>query len=118
MKIFRKHEIPNPVFHYDVVVVVTDDFKAAVKKLKLSPQNANDLFEDQTSAIHIFTHNEATSFILLHPKANIGTVVHEVWHAVRRLLEYINAGLDNEIVAYLLGYYTRHVVDILKGSKK
>ncbi len=112
MKIFRKCVIVNPIFYYDMVIVVTDDFEAAAKKLKISVDT-----DSQAEALHVFAHCEGTSFILLHPKADIGVVVHEVWHAVRRLLEYINAGLDNEIVAYLLGYYTRHVVEILKGKK-
>lgn len=108
---FKAYEIPNPMFHYDIYVVVAKDFAYAAKKLDLiSPPTDSEAF-------HAFS-NEGKSHLYFHPNAKPSTVVHEVWHAVRRQLNWIGAELDNEVVAYMLGYYTRHVLDILKEHNK
>jgi hypothetical protein len=114
-KRLKKEVIPNPIFHYDIIVVVTDDYNAAVKKLEL--ELSHEGYGEETKAVHIFIPDNGESYLLFHKNADAGTVVHEVWHAVRRMLEYIGAGLDNEVVAYMLGYYTRVVLDILKKAK-
>lgn len=112
---FRKEEIPNPIFHYDVIVVIADDFEEAAKKLKLAIMPVETF--TQNEALHFAVTNEPKSFLFFHPKADHGTIAHEVWHAVRRLHEYIGAEFENEVVAYLLGYYVRHVEDIVRRKK-
>ena len=39
------------------------------------------------------------------------TIAHECWHAVFEMFDYVAAGLDNESVAYHLGYLVEQVYD-------
>ena len=101
-------DIDFPVFGYRIGVVFADDVNrtAGYYFSKFEPEKG-------TYAIHLPFTGENRAMIFLPFKADINTVTHEAYHAVRRMLEHIGIGLyetagieqlDNETVAYHLGY--------------
>src|SRR5277367_3651673 len=93
--------IQFPVFcNYRVHVEITGDLAATCKKY---PETTGVVIED-TDAICIHVKGDSRSFVFIQFGCTPGTVAHESWHVVRRMMEYMGVELDNEVVAYHLGY--------------
>jgi hypothetical protein len=54
--------------------------------------------------LHLFHPREPRSWMVLNRESTHGTIAHESWHAVRAMLEFCGAAIDNETVAYHLGF--------------
>lgn len=110
----RWFTIKLPHFNYDVKVAFTDDFKAFALNRgweKLYEQIKND---DRTvSAYHCSHPGEGTSWILYKHDPNIDTIVHEVFHVVWRIMKYIGADFENEVMAYHVGYIVKRITSNL-----
>lgn len=113
--IFRKTCVPIPTLNYDVYVIVTNDFFKASRKL--NHEEHDESWYGSTGAVALHTIDKGESFILLKPNASVDHVVHEAWHVIRRMFEWISAELENEMVAYHLGYLVQHTYNILKHKK-
>ncbi len=92
-------------FNYDLVVVVSD----SVTK---SRANRNELLgfyepDEHHAAMHCWVGH--MSYIFLPYAADIGSVAHEVFHFVWRLMQWIGAEHNNEVMAYHQGHYTREI---------
>ncbi len=86
-----------PVFcNYRVHVVVTDDVQKSHSERKCGDDN------DHAGVEALFCTNGKgpESYIFFQREASAGTIAHESWHAVRRMLLDIGSELDNEVVAY------------------
>jgi hypothetical protein len=93
-----------PVFsRYGVHVVFTDDIARSKKH-----RYGNDRDCDNAEAMHI-PNVGGTSYLLFKYDAGPRIIAHECWHAVRGLLLWVGAELDNEVVAYHLGYLVGEV---------
>ena len=44
------------------------------------------------------------SYMFLNPQADEGTIAHESWHIIFEIMDYVGAKIENEVVAYHLGY--------------
>jgi|SRR5690348_16273695 len=94
--------IEFPVFSYYIVhVEVTSDIKKTAAKYEQT-RNIPDLENGDAWSIH--PANENFSFIFLKPNPSVGTIAHECWHVVKRMMDYMGVELDSETVAYHLGY--------------
>ena len=93
---------------YTITIVVTDDVDAYCNKV-FPAANA-----EGGGAAHVYKHFE--SHIVLPFDSSIGTVVHECWHAVYRIMKSIGAELENEVVAYTLGWLTELVTGFLYST--
>lgn len=51
----------------------------------------------------------SSSLLILHESCSPGIVAHESWHAIRRILTSLDVELDNEAVAYHIGYLVNKV---------
>lgn len=106
-----------PVFmNYRIVVIVTNDkdrtYKKIIKGTNLPPESDFD-------ALHVWVGSRATSYLIFQPDANPGTISHECWHAVRYVLvDFMGAKVDNEIVAYHLGYLVNRVYPFVNNKFK
>lgn len=49
------------------------------------------------------------SYLFLNPKADEGTIVHEAWHVIFEIMDYVGAKIENEVVAYHLGYLVNEI---------
>lgn len=97
-----------PVFsNYQVKVVFTDDV-AASKKARYG----TDFDTSNASAVHCHDETQGVSHIIFDiNRACNGTMAHESWHAIYAMMKWAGAGLENEVVAYHLGYLTQRVND-------
>jgi hypothetical protein len=95
---------------YEVHIEVTNDMSASVLKYKYT----KNVDVKNTTACAVHVDGEALSFIFLPFNASPGTIAHESWHVIRRMVSYIGAELDNEMVAYHLGYITNEVWKLIK----
>ena len=93
-----------PVFsNYLVHAEITNDLYKAMDRY---PETK--VIEDRDcEAITVNVVKEPRSFIFLKEGVSPGTIAHESWHVVRRMMNYMDVELDNEVVAYHLG----HLVD-------
>ncbi len=107
--------IEFPVFSYYIVhVEITSDVKKAMQKYehtKCVPE------EEITDAMSIHVSNANVSFIFLKYNSSVGTIAHESWHVVSRMMKYMGVDIDSETVAYHLGYLTDEVFRFLRGKK-
>lgn len=104
-----------PVFSgYLVHVEVSSDNKKAMAKY---PQTKEISHDDITDAMTVHVKNENLSFIFLKYNSSVGTIAHECWHAVNRMMGYMGIELDSETVAYHLGYLTNEVFRFMRGRK-
>jgi hypothetical protein len=96
-------------FPYDVKLVVTDSIIETEKQIRT---NNNDLCtkakaDESTGAMAMYSVHSRKMYILMPYACDIGYIAHEVWHIVRALLTSVGATLDNEVVAYYIGWLTR-----------
>lgn len=108
-------------FPYELKLIVTDDIIASEKKIRLKHNDvcSKNVATSRTGAMAIHSRQLSTMYILMPYKCDIGYIGHEVWHIVRALLLYSGAGLDNEVVAYYIGWLIREsAVFNFKSTKK
>jgi hypothetical protein len=59
----------------------------------------------------------AQSYMFLPMHAGEGTIAHEAWHVVHKIFGYVGAEMDNENVAYHLGWLIKEIYDFKKAVK-
>lgn len=102
--------IEFPVLNYTVHAETTKDLSKTVKRYPVT----EDFDTTGTMACAIHIDNEGFSFLFLPYKCSPGVVAHESWHVIRRMAEWVGAELDNEMIAYHLGYLTDEVWKLVK----
>lgn len=90
------------VFGYAVFVVFTTDMVKSITSRGYSRLNIEATFQ----AMHCREAGYPYSHLFFQiGNCSNGTIAHEAWHVVRFMLaDWCNVGLDNENVAYHLGY--------------
>lgn len=93
---------------YEIYVILTDD----VNNSRSGRSHFLGAWEpsEDTIGVHSGMKDCARSYIFLGYAPDISSVVHEAYHAVWRMMEYIGAQHENEIIAYSLGHITRGIV--------
>lgn len=108
--------IKFPVFcGYAVHIEKTTDIGGSLKKYKYTRDLDIDLEDTQAIAVHV--ENQPTSMMFLPYNAPVGTIAHESWHVIRRMMEYMGVDDTNEAVAYHLGYLSQKVFDFMRGKR-
>jgi hypothetical protein len=115
-----KNTIPIPVFDYRIYVIFTDDLIGSADKLvKDGKLRGNHGVDDSTDGFHVIMSNQNYGFIVLKYKATINHIVHETYHAVSTMFNWISARHEEEIFAYFMGYVVELIsVDQEKANKK
>jgi hypothetical protein len=108
----RRVCIHIPTFDYQMKIIVTGDVTKAAVELGTDKE-----FAERSAALHIKWPDEGASTLVLGFDAKPGTIAHESWHAVRSMLAWCGAELDNETVGYHLGYLVGQIHDIIKETK-
>jgi hypothetical protein len=107
----RKTDFIFPPYNgYEIRIIVSNDiFKSAekiFKKYKIKHNSSN------FGGLHIWINqNPPISYIILPEKVSVGTTVHECWHAVRKMFDWIGSDYEDEIVAYTLDYLVQETFD-------
>lgn len=93
-----------PVFSdYDVTVIFTDDI---VKTAKSHKARANK----NTAACFITKRSAPLSgWLIFNRSPSVEDVAHESFHCVYHLMKTVGAALEDEVVAYHLGYLVRKI---------
>jgi len=91
---------------YSVKVIITDD----VNNSRSGRSHFLGPWEElpTTGAVHSGTH-EGESYIFLPYEFRIDYIVHESFHAVSRIFEYIGASMEEELVAYFMGFLVKEI---------
>ena len=91
---------------YTIRLIFTEDLmKSAEGRLGQTPDRTADAF-----CFHV--SNKGMSYIFLPMDAGEGTVAHEAWHIVHKVMEYVGVkDLDNEVVAYYLGHLVEKIYE-------
>ena len=106
--------IEFPVFHYTVYVEIASDFKKALRSHK---RTKNVPSEPGVRWISVHEAHEGFSFIFLKPDATTGEIAHESYHVVRRILEFIGADEESEVVAYHLEYMVDKITRFIRKRR-
>lgn len=101
-----------PVFsNYSVRVIVTEDLANSFGK-----RLGEHRLHGSTDAA-CFHDNNGRTWMFLRPDSDEGVVAHEAWHVLYGIHDYIGAKIENEIVAYHLGFLINAVHKFLKAVK-
>lgn len=103
----RKQCIIQAFGDYKVSLIVTTNLHESMKRRHI-PFEPND---SHTSGLHSFGGGNST--IMVTENAAIKTIAHECWHAVREIFSWTEAKMDNELVAYCLGYLTEQLYNLV-----
>jgi hypothetical protein len=106
----RRKTVVFRVFqNYNVSIIVSTDKSRSYRNLQKRITGLPK--ESDFEAIHVY--HDMNSYLIFSEKARIGTIAHECWHVTRRICDWIGAELDNELIAYHIGYLTQTVYDFI-----
>lgn len=97
---------------YTVVIIFTDDIPASARYVS-DRDNFNLLGHeklDTALACHACPFERGHSYLFFNTKAYAGSIAHECWHMIYSLMEFTGIRLEDEFIAYHLGYAVQQVV--------
>lgn len=115
--IFKRKRVSFSIWNYDVDIVITDDFNKAAKRMKLREPQDGPAQDGSTGGITFHEVDNGYSALFIPPKADVKVIAHESWHCIRRMLVYCGAKLDNETVAYHLGFLSQTAYNFSRSKK-
>jgi hypothetical protein len=115
----RITHVEFPVFSdYIVHVEITSDLEASMRRYPPCVAAMNE-FKDDYSCEALTIHTDETfSFIFFQHDASAGTIAHEAWHVVSRMLKLLGVEPDGEVVAYHLGYLVNQIFKFVRGRRR
>jgi|SRR5208337_1162812 len=113
MREFEK-VIDLPVFRYHVKIIITE---SVVKSRQARTEGLGPYEKEDTNpaAMHTGVKGKNWSYLFFRFNPGIGDVSHECFHCIWRLMRWIGADLENEVVAYHLTYLTEEVWKFAKS---
>jgi hypothetical protein len=96
-----RSQLSFDAFEYGIHLVFSDDVVASRTKRDgfLGKYDGGP-----AGGLHSYTPDGSYSYLFLRFNANPSVIAHEAWHCIRRMMVYCGAELENEVVAYHLGY--------------
>jgi hypothetical protein len=111
----RKKLLTLAHFPYLIHVILSNDPQTARKRRdKIFGQTY--VRDASTRAMHSALDEWPESYLFLEFNTDIGFIVHEAYHAVWRIMEFIGAKHEEEIMAYHLGWLTREIVRFISRT--
>ena len=95
---------------YKVKIVLTRDLDKALLSFKHTADVESG--GETTGGITVHVDCERLSYIFIPYGSSTGSMAHEAYHAVQRMLKNCSIELKNEVVAYHLGYLMNEIVDL------
>ncbi len=109
------HFIDFPVFGYRIIICYTADINKSRDTLKTKLGRMKNELGKNVDGLHSYHKDDPDGFIFFTRYSSIGTITHEISHALWQMFKYYGAKLENEIFAYHLGYT---VDEVLKFKNK
>lgn len=108
-----------PIYFGYLRIVITKDFKDAVKRLKLDGIDLD--IDDYGAFVHRGKRNDDSPLytVVVQPDIEPDLVAHEAVHLVNAVFLRVNAQLDrhnDEPQAYLTGWFVREVYKAIKSK--
>lgn len=104
----RTFSFKDPIYEFNIRVVVTDDMKKWDGKY---PNHSPAQVEDECHALFVRLKGKK-GLIVIRPNSPLDDLAHEIGHAARAVMEHIGfkISFDNdEPLAYYEGYLTRMI---------
>jgi hypothetical protein len=104
-KIFRekKHDVVFDVFGYVVHVIFTTDLQRSRDKYNALLGHSYDA--TGAGAFHTYKdERDYNSYLFFKWDADVEQITHESWHVIRRMMEFLGAKHENEVMAYHIGH--------------
>ena len=103
--------IEFPVFGYNIYAVYTEDIQTSRDKRANLIGALDEVLLPTVDGMHSYNKLNTEGWIFFTPFSSTGTIAHECFHALWQMFEYFGANLENEIVAYHLGYLLDIILD-------
>lgn len=111
MLVDKSKSLMIDAFSYRVLIVLTNSIAGSVNKhLGKFPKDAN-ISTTNAAGIHVYHPDVPLSMIVLPFEPSIDLLTHETYHCVNRLMNWIGAEHENEVVAYLVGYIASEIAE-------
>jgi hypothetical protein len=102
---------------YIVHVEITSDLEKSMRRYPPCQEAIDELKGDYAcDALTVHT-DETFSFIFFPHNASVGTIAHEAWHVVNRMMSLLSIETDNEVVAYHLGYLVDKIFRFMRRRR-
>ncbi len=111
----KKVSIFSDLYSYNIEICLTNNIEAERNKLSEVQRFGYAYSEEISDGLHCYNRTIGLSVIYLTHKAGAGTIAHECWHCVFRMMQWIGAGTENEIIAYTLDYLVNQVFKLKKN---
>lgn len=110
----RRTRIVFPIFHYEIVVILSNNIVATGRRLREQLAGAEAAF---------ITREEdgiaGKGWLIFGANPSPEVIAHECFHAIEAMFKYIGAEKrDEEAFAYHLDYLVGRVHKFLKGRKR
>ena len=102
--------ISLPHFHYEVRVILTDNMQQSVWNRDL------DFDVSRWAAGHLSYEDESHSFVFLPLQPTMEEISHEVLHALWKIMRWIGAEFEEEVMAYHQGYLSGEIFTMAYGQ--
>lgn len=104
-------------FPYEVKIVVTKNIPAYEKSVRAKNNDSTPSIADKnTGGLTMTAHNLRALHLILPPGASINAITHETTHVVRKLLQFVGAKFESEIVAYYTGWLVEEVAKFVYAN--
>jgi hypothetical protein len=109
----RKIHFPG-LNDYTVHIEICEDIFKAMQKY---PPTANHWHPEGTDACTMISKKQNMAYVFLPIDVRAGTLAHEIWHVVRDMFIAIEATLEDELIAYHLGYLVDETTELIRRAK-
>lgn len=109
-----RKKIEFPVFGYTIHIIFTTNVVEAIKLLNNKGETdikEKDMPLHVDGGCHISNKASNVAHIVLYYKGGIATAVHESYHAIYRLMDYVGIK-DEEAFAYHLDYLASEITEM------
>ena len=114
----RSTIIEFPVFSdYFIHVEVSSDLKKLFERYIKDKENGWDDVDARADGCTIDRSEYNMTFIFLKSTASVGTIAHECYHAVCNMFKHIGTDMDEEMVAYHIGFLVDEIFKLLRYRK-
>ena len=116
MNVLGQTLISLPVFKYEIVVRFVDDMVSGIMQSGFSESEAK--YHKDAAGVFFPAPNSqepwADAIFIFHGSGEktLGNCAHEASHAVRSILTRRGVALDDEVVAYHIGYITEQMAQL------
>lgn len=101
----KKRLVIHP-FPYTVYVIACSDVTEARERYYKTLGHYRGVPAD---AMHVCVENVPASYIFINYLSDVDVIVHEALHCIWRIMTYVGARKEEEIMAYHLGSLTRTI---------